>query len=160
MTDREEIKRWLYALSESVAARLREADVGRASTIHIVVRNERMEDMTVQTKVTPTALCGDIAHTAYTLFCQHYPLGAKVRMLGVTVSGFDYNVRQLTIAPAVDGESYDKKERAENAVAKLREKYGFASLQRGVVLGDEKLDGLDIKAIKEETPEKEKKNKV
>ena len=157
VTDREEIKRWLYALSESVAARLREADVGRASTIHIVVRNERMEDMTVQTKVTPTALCGDIAHTAYTLFCQHYPLGAKVRMLGVTVSGFDYNVRQLTIAPAVDGESYDKKERAENAVAKLREKYGFASLQRGVVLGDEKLDGLDIKAIKEETPEKEKK---
>jgi hypothetical protein len=40
IADREEIKRWFYALAESVAARLRAADVGRANTVHIVVRNE------------------------------------------------------------------------------------------------------------------------
>jgi len=41
ITDREEIKRWFYAIAESVAGRLRDADVGRASTVHIVVRNEK-----------------------------------------------------------------------------------------------------------------------
>jgi hypothetical protein len=46
--------------------------------------------------------------------------------------------------------SYEKKERAENAVAMLREKYGYASLQRGVVLEDDKLNGLDIRSLKEE----------
>ena len=53
VTERDEIKRWIYALSESVAGRLRDADVGRANTVHIVVRNERLEDVTCQTKVAP-----------------------------------------------------------------------------------------------------------
>lgn len=150
VTDREEVKRWFYVLSESVAARLKEADVGRADTVHVVVRNERLDDTTFQTKIQPTTLCGDIAQTAFDLFCKHYPLGAKVRMLGITVSGFDYNVRQLTIGEATDSSVYDKKERAENAVAKLREKYGYATLQRGVVFKDERLGGLDIKGQKEE----------
>ena len=38
----------------------------------------------------------------------------------------------------------------ESAVAKLREKYGYATLQRGVVMEDEKLNGLDIRARKDD----------
>ena len=153
IVDREEIKRWFYALSESVAARLRAADVGRASTVHIVIRNEKMQDVTRQMKVPPTALCGDIAKYAYKLFCEHYPVGGKVRMLGVTVSGFDYHVEQMSLDSILSGEgaAYEKKERAESAIAKLREKYGYSTVQRGIVLEDEKLNGLDIRGKKEET---------
>lgn len=152
ITDREEVKRWFYALAESVSARLRAADVGRASTIHIVVRNEKLEDSTCQKKVPPTALCGDIAQAAYELFCRNFPLGYKVRMLGVTVSGFDYHIEQMTLDSMLSGErsKYDKKERAESAIAKIREKYGYATVQRGVVMGDEKLNGLDIRGKKED----------
>ena len=151
ITDREQVKRWFYALSESVTARQRAANVGRANTVHIVVRNERLQDFTWQTKVSPTALCGDVAKTAFALFCQHYPQGEKVRMLGVTISGFDYHIEQLTIGDALDtGAAYEKKERAENVVADIRKKYGYAKLQRGIVLEDEKLNGLDIKGKKEE----------
>ena len=158
ITDREEVKRWLYALSESVAARQRAADVGRANTVHITVRNERFETFSWQTKVSPTALCGDIAKTAFELFCKQYPLGAKVRLLGVSVSGFDYHIEQLTLDEMLDGEaSYGKKERAEDAIAKIREKYGYAAMQRGVVMTDEKLSGLDIRGKKEETFPKSKK---
>ncbi len=148
ITSREEVKRWFFALAESVSTRQRVADVGRASTVHIVVRNDKLEFFTWQTKVSPTALCGDIAKTAFELFCKHYPLGAKVRLLGITVSGFDHHIQQLSIG---DGEDYDKKERAENAVAKLREKYGYIAVQRGVVLEDKKVRGLDIRGKKEET---------
>ena len=152
ITNREEVKRWFFVLSESVAARLRAADVGRANTVHIVVRNNRLEDTTCQMKVPPTALCGDIAKAAYELFCKHFPLGTRVRMLGVTVSGFDYHIEQMTLDSVLSGEraNYEKKERAENAIAKLREKYGYATVQRGVVIEDEKLSGLDIRGKKEE----------
>ena len=148
--DREEVKRWFYALSESVAARLRAAEVGRANTVHIVVRNERLQDTTCQTKVPPTALCGEIATAAYELFCKHFPVGTRVRMLGVTISGFDYDIEQMSLDGLVDERDYEKKERAENAIAKLREKYGYSAIQRGIVIGDEKVDGLDIRGKKED----------
>ena len=160
ITDRDEVKRWFYALSESVAARQRSADVGRANTVHIVVRNEKLQDNTWQTKVPPTALCGDIAKAAFELFCRHCPLGTRVRMLGVSVSGFDYHIEQMTLDGAFSegiGASYEKKERAENAIAKLREKYGYATVQRGVVLEDARLDGLDNRGKKEEIVSKDKK---
>ncbi len=152
ISDREEIKRWFYALSESVSARLKGADVGRANTVHIVVRNPRLQDTTCQTKISPTTLCGDIAKAAYELFCLRFPIGTSVRMLGVTVSGFDYHVAQLSMEDLFSekGKSYEKRERAENAVSKLREKYGYVAVQRGLVLEDEKLNGLDIRGRKEE----------
>ena len=151
-TDPEEIKRWFYALAESVAARQREAGVGKATTVHIVVRNERLEDTTCQKKVLPTSLVSDIAKTAYELYRQHFPSGMRVRMLGITLSGFDYQIEQMRIGEALtDGADYEKKERAENAVAKLREKYGYATVQRGVVLADERVNGLDIRGRKEES---------
>lgn len=150
--DREEVKRWFYALSESVSSRLRDADIGRANTVHIVVRDSDLKFFSWQTKVQPTALCGDIAKAAFDLFCKQYPFGKKVRLLGITVSGFDYNVEQLDLDGLLSGStaSYEKKERAENAVAMLREKYGYASLQRGVVLEDDKLNGLDIRGRKDD----------
>ncbi len=154
ITDRTEVKRWLYALSESVAARLRAADVGRANTVHLVVREANLQFSGWQTKVSPTALCGDIAKAAYDLFCEHCPSNIRVRLLGVSVSGFDYHVEQLTLDNVIDEAAgkatYERKERMENAVAKIREKYGYKTVQRGVVLEDECTDGLDIRGKKEE----------
>jgi DNA polymerase-4 len=151
VTSREEIERWLYALSESVASRLRDADVGKASTVHIVVKNERLEEITCQKKVSPTTHCPDIAKAAYELFCKNYPHGSPVRMIGVTVSGFDHHVEQMSILDAVDGDlqGYEKRERAEKAVESIRGKYGYASLQRGIVLSDEQVNGLDVRGRKD-----------
>lgn len=150
--DREEIKRLLFVLSESVAARLRDADVGKCDTVHIVVRNERMSDVTCQKKVPPTALCGDIAKAAFELFSKNFSLGTKVHMLGVSVSGFDYHIEQLSLCGEI-GRDYGKSERAEKAVAKIREKYGYGKLQRGIMLEDERLSSLDIRGKKLETPD-------
>ena len=155
LTDREEIKRWFYVLAESVTGRLRDADVGRANTVHIVVRDDNLEDKTWQTKVTPTLLCSDVAQTAYKLFCENWGYGKPVRMLGITVSGFDHYIEQMTIGDVLgEREDYKKKERVEDAVAKIRKKYGFSTLQRGVLFADEKLSGLDNR--KESQPRSEK----
>ncbi len=155
VSDREEIKRLFFVLAESVTARLRDADVGKADTVHVVVRNERMSDTTFQKKIPPTALCGDVAKAAYELFCRHCPVGTAVHMLGVSVSGFDYHVEQLRLDELAGnaGENYGKSERAEAAVAKIREKYGYEKLQRGILLEDERLMGLDIRGKKLEKKE-------
>lgn len=153
ITDRDEVKRWLYVLAESVSARLRDADVGRANTVHLVVRDDELRYFTWQTKVPPTTLCGDIARSAFELFCAHYPFGKRVRLLGITVSGFDHDIRQLTLDSVLetgDSAKYEKKQRVEDAVARIRNKYGYATVQRGIVMEDEKLNGLDIRGKKEE----------
>ncbi|MBO5412073.1 MAG: DNA polymerase IV [Clostridia bacterium] len=159
VTDRAEVKRWLYVLSESVSARLRDANVGRANTIHLVVRDDLLQFYSWQTKVSPTTLCGDIAKCAFELFCLHYPPGKRVRLLGITVSGFDHDVRQLTLDGVLGvGKSadYEKKKRAEDAVARIRKKYGYTTVQRGIVMEDEKARGMDIRGQKEEKFSKEK----
>ena len=72
--------------------------------------------------------------------------------MGVTVSGFDYQIEQMSLDVFLSGEraDYEKKERAESAIAKLREKYGYATVQRGVVMENERVRGLDIRGKKEE----------
>lgn len=155
VSDREEIKRLFYALAESVTARQRDADVGKADTVHVVVRNQYMEDSAFQKKVPPTALCGEVAKAAFELFCLHCPPSFKVHMLGVSVSGFDYHIEQLDLLSCTGeeqtralGRNYEKSERAEKAVAKLREKYGYGTLQRGIMLEDARLASLDIRGKK------------
>ncbi len=151
VTNRDEIERWLYALAESVSARLRDVDVGKANTVHIVVKNNRLEEVTYQKKVSPTTHCQDIAKAAFELFCKNYPFALPVRMIGITVSGFDHHVEQMSILDFTDGEKgeYDKRERAEQAIANIRGKYGYASLQRGIVMEDERINGLDIRGKKD-----------
>ena len=86
---------------------------------------------------------------AYELFCEHYPHGAPVHMVGVTVSGFDYHVQQLSLGELTgENEGYARRERAETAVSNIRKKYGYAMLQRGIVLEDQSLNGLDIRGKK------------
>ena len=142
-------------MAESVTARQRDADVGRANTVHLVIRNDELDWFSYQKKVRPTNLCKEVAEAAYELFCEHYPIGSPVRLLGISVSSFDYNVRQMTL-DALDAEKdYDKQEKVESAVASLRKKYGYAALQRGVVMQDDQSKGLDLRkkqqpAVKEE----------
>ncbi len=156
--DREEIKRWFYAIAESVAARQRDAQVGKADTVHIVVRKPNLEFITCQTKVPPTELCGDIAKAAYKLFCEHFPIGSPVRLLGITISGFDKGVEQLSLDAFADKKEYEKRHRAEDAISAIRKKYGYSTVQRGLVLEDEKLNGLDFRKDRQEPPKNGKLN--
>ena len=84
-------------------------------------------------------------------------------MLGVSVSGFDYHIEQLDLLNQAEyrqGRNYEKKERAESAVAKLRDKYGYSTVQRGIMLEDERLSTLDIRGKKLEGPRENRTDTV
>ncbi len=164
VTRPEDVKRLVYVLSESVAARLKDSGMGKANTVHLWVRDNAMQNYTFQKKVRPTALCGEIAEAAFSLFAGQYKAERPVRGLGVTVSGFDKGIEQLTFE-SLSGE-YDKKERAERAVGEIRKKYGYAKIQRGIMYEDKTALNMNVRgerlrsgdadeARKETTKEKE-----
>ena len=139
----EDIKRLLYVLSESVASRLRSSGLGKADTVHLWVRDKELSNYSFQRKVRPTALCGEIAEAAFSLFKSQYTARRAVRGLGVTVSGFDKGVQQLSIDDLAG--DYDKKERAERAVGEIRKKYGYSKIQRGIMFEDRSALSMDVR---------------
>lgn len=136
-------ERLLYVLAESVASRLRETGQGLADTVHLWVRYSDLTDFSVQKKVRHTALCSEIAKYAYELFVQNVKQPFKVRSLGVTVSGFDNGVSQLTM-DETNGK-YEKLEKIERCVDEIRKKHGYDKLQRGVVAEEPSQMRDDIK---------------
>lgn len=144
VTDLKRIERYLYVLSESVAARLRESGQGLADTVHLWVRDSNLSDFSVQKKVRHTALCGEIARHAFGLFCANIKPPFKVRSLGVTVSGFDNGTSQITLDEACG--KYKKLEAVERCVDEIRKKHGYDKLQRGIVAEDPREMSNDIKS--------------
>ena len=134
LTTPNEVKRTLFVLSESVAARLRESGLGLADTVHLWVRDSELNSYSVQKKVRHTALCGEIANHAYDLFVSKFTQPFAVRALGVTVSGIERGVSQLTL-DETNGD-YEKREKLERCVDEIRKKHGYASVQRGIVAED------------------------
>lgn len=146
--DAETIKRIFYAIAESVTSRLRKATGGKCNTVHIAVKDEHLRETVRQKKITPTALCSDIAKEAFDLFKCSFPEGKRVHMLGLTVSGFDTQ-EQLSFEIAENGADYEKRRRAEEAVAGIREKYGYQKMQRGIALEGGDLERSDIERRKD-----------
>lgn len=144
ITDLQTIKRKLYVLSESVAARLRESGQGLADTVHLWVRDSELNDFSVQKKVRHTALCGEIAQHAYRLFTENFKPPFKVRALGVTVSGFDNGTSQITFDEACG--NYKKREAVERCVDDIRKKHGYGKLQRGIVAESPEEMSNDVKS--------------
>lgn len=144
VTDMRGIKRLLYVLAESVAARLRESGQGFADTVHLWVRDSALNNFSFQKKVRHTALCGEIAEHAFSLFTANFRQPFSVRSLGVTVSGFDNGQSQLTFDEASG--NYNKRYAVEKCVDQIRKKHGYAKLQRGIVAEDKDEMGNDIKS--------------
>lgn len=143
LTEYNDVKRTLFVLSESVAARLRESELGLADTVHLWVRDSKLNSYQVQKKVRHTCLCGEIAEHAFGLFCEKFRQPFAVRALGVTVSGFDKGLSQLTFDETAG--DYKKRERAERCVDEIRKKHGYAAVQRGIVAEDPTEMHNDIK---------------
>ncbi len=143
VTTNRRVERLLYVLAESVASRLRETGQGLADTVHLWVRYSDLTDFSVQKKVRHTALCSEIAKCAYELFIQNVKPPFKVRALGVTVSGFDNGISQLTLDETYG--RYEKLEKVERCVDEIRKKHGYDKLQRGVVAEEPSQMHDDIK---------------
>ena len=143
----EEVRILLLHLSESVAMRLRESGLGKAKTVKLTVTDNQLNTFGKQTKLLrPTSSAVDIARTAYKLFESLYKWEYPVRGAGVSVSDFTLGAEQLMIG--LDGKcdkDVAKSDRLDEAVDKIRKKYGNISLQRARILQDRRLSETEVK---------------
>jgi DNA polymerase-4 len=128
--DVEVLERTLARLSEMVGRRVREQQF-QARTIQLKLR---YSDFTTITRAHSLAEPTDSDHTILTnirkLFHDNWRSGAKVRLLGVHVSGFDASSDAL----AFDFDGSERWKHALSAADRLRDKYGESAVHIGSAL--------------------------
>ncbi len=128
-TSAEEIEATLLALSEGVAARLREGRV-TAHTVGVKVRDQAFETLTRQrTLPAPTDSTDVIWRTALDL-ARPLVRGVRIRLLGVAASHLAEE-EQLELFSSRD----DRRRRATAAADAVRRRFGSRAIVRGRLLG-------------------------
>ena len=142
VSDRD-VKITLYALCESVSARMRERGL-TCDTVQTGFRDDSLVYFERQGKIP----C--LSRTAQTIFSKAYELyranakGKSLRSISVracNVISSDY--MQLSFLDDPAGEQ--KRERLETAMDSIRGRFGHFSIQRGIMLTDRALSDLDPK---------------
>ncbi len=145
LVDDNDVEPVIYLLADSVSARMREAGLNKARTVHIYARANNLVGYQKQGKLSrPSGSIQDVAKTAFKLFKEAYPWEKPVRSLGISVSDFLFGNEQLDLFG--DLEKDEKQKRLDNAIDKLRAKYGNNIIQAAIVYNDPKLKDLDIKS--------------
>ncbi len=134
----------LILLSESVCSRMKRAGFRYASTVELYIISDKLERTLRQMHLSaPTNLSGDIADAAFKLFKKHFSWDKGiVRGLGVSVSGF--TCEQQIAMDDMCGQR-EKKEKLEEAIENLRNRFGHDAVNRGIIYTDQHMLDIDIK---------------
>jgi DNA polymerase-4 len=128
--DRQVLRKTLLSLSEDVASRLRKRGL-RGRTVKLKLRYADFTTLTRQTTVdAPTDLGQVIFDQATWLLDKAWDRRRKVRLIGVGVSRFEQEERQLSLFEAPGEGKVAKLRRLSQAVDQIRGKYGDEAIQR------------------------------
>ena len=157
ITDEDTARMVLLSLSETVASRLRE-DGQKAQMVSVSIRNTDMKTVSHQ-KIMPAAT--DITEEIYEAACQLFEElwdQEPIRLLGVQTGKLssEGGGRQMSL---FDNTDYEKMERMDQAVDKIRKKFGKNAIMRASFLDNPKVghmtgghpDGgqVDLKTLKD-----------
>ena len=157
----EEVKIVLYILAESVAARLRENGF-RCRTVEISVRDKELFHFSKQVKLQNASnITKEIAEAGYRLYKDNYRLPADdkelkssrpeffqkpLRSIGIRGTDLvtDYFWEQLDMF--MDPQAREKQMKMDETVDIIRKRFGFYSVQRGLMYRDRILSACDAKS--------------
>lgn len=136
----------IYVLSESVAARLRDNGF-RCLVVEISLRDNSLFSFTRQKKLShATNISGEIADTAYRIYKENYDIERRgLRSIGVRGCSLvtDNYPEQLDIFS--DAAQREKWMKMEDTVDDVRRRFGFYSLQRGIMHLDRGLSAVNAR---------------
>ena len=157
----EDVKIVLYILAESVAARLRENGF-RCRTVEISIRDKDLFHFSKQVKLQNASnITREIAEAGYKLYKESYRLPADeqelknsrlefyqkpLRSIGIRGTDLvtDYFWEQLDMF--MDPQAREKQMKMDAAVDNIRKRFGFYSIQRGLMYQDRILSACDAKS--------------
>ena len=141
----EDVKIVLYILAESVAARLRDNGF-KCRVVEISVRDNELYSFTRQHKIDhATNITGEIATEAYRIFKENYDWRKPIRSVGVRGADLvnDNYWEQIDMFSSV--EQREKQMKLDDAVDTIRRRFGFYSVQRGLMYRDKILSSVNAK---------------
>ena len=142
----QDVKIVLTILAESVAARLRENGF-KCRVVEISVRDNGLFSFTRQRKIDhATNVTREIAEEAYRLFKENYNWQKPIRSVGVRGADLvnDNYWEQIDLFSSV--ELREKQMKVDEAIDTIRKRFGFYSVQRGLMYCDRILSAVDAKA--------------
>lgn len=157
----EDVKIVLYILAESVAARLRENGF-RCRTVEISIRDKDLLHFSKQVKLQNASnITREIAEAGYKLYKESYRMPADehelknsrpefyqkpLRSIGIWGTDLvtDYFWEQLDMF--MDPQAREKQMKVDAAVDNIRKRFGFYSIQRGLMYQDRILSACDAKS--------------
>ena len=146
LVNEQDVKIVLTILAESVGARLRENGF-RCRVVEISVRDNELFTFTRQRKLGhATNVTREIAEEAIRLFRENYGWQKPIRSVGVRGADLvnDNYWEQLDLFSGV--EFREKQMKVDTAVDDIRRRFGFYSVQRGLMYFDRALSAVDAKA--------------
>ena len=135
----------LFQLAESVAARMREL-ASKCTVVEIYIRDTELNSFTRQKKLhASTCSSSEIAQVAFDLFKRNYRWERPVRSLGIRGAGLVEAGAGVQLSLYADDIKRDKWERIDMAVDGLRQRYGYMSVRRALMLADPLLGAINPK---------------
>ena len=146
LVDEQDVKIVLTVLAESVATRLRENGF-KCRVVEISVRDNELFSFTRQRKLDhATNVTREIAEEAFRLFQENYNWQKPIRSVGVRGADLvnDNYWEQIDLFSSV--EFREKQMKVDEAVDDIRRRFGFYSVQRGLMYFDKMLSAVDAKS--------------
>lgn len=141
----EDVKIVIYVLAESVAARLRENGF-RCRVVEISIRDNDLFSFTRQRKISnATNITEEIAVEAYRLFKESYDWRKPIRSVGVRGADLVNDNYWEQIDLFCDFQMREKHMKMDAAVDDIRRRFGFYSIQRGLMFQDKVLSAVNAK---------------
>lgn len=125
----------IYALSELVAVRMRKYGLSCSGVCLAIRYAETLDGISRQKQLSfPTSNASDIAENAISLLKEMHTFPTPLRAITVgAIKLEDGGMQQLCLF----GEKDEKEDKLEKSVDKIRDKFGYNSIVRGVVLGND-----------------------
>jgi DNA polymerase-4 len=124
-------------LAQELGAKLRKHRQ-KCATVAISIKDEHLKTIQRQrAQNPPTDISREIANTAYDLLCDEWSDGVPIRMITVTVANL---ISQEGISEQLDffgnenSEIREKGKKIENAVDKIRQKFGGEAIVHGAII--------------------------
>lgn len=135
----QEAKVVIYALSDMIAMRLRKYNLV-ANCVGLTVKKKDLSCISKQLGISPaTANSKDIAEYAICVLKNLHTFDAPLRAITVSTSRLE---NKDGIQLSIFGEENEKEQQLEQSIDKIRQKYGYNSVRRGLLLDDDLTNGL------------------
>ena len=143
MTCDEDVHLMLLLLAESVTSRMREL-CSKCTTVEVSVRDTGLSWFTRQRKLPmPSCSSDELAEVAFQLFKANYRWQSPIRSIGIRGSGLveASPFAQCSVFP--EDQRRERWEQLDKTVDGLRSRYGYHSIRRAVMYGDQLLGSIN-----------------